>query len=69
MLAIVGGTHGTRLTAGVAFNHTEFTRTIAQGRMNDEEWQKDFYTNKPKQLSKPAWHPPVSLPVRLKEEE
>lgn len=69
MLAIVGGTHGTRLTAGVAFNHTEFTRSIAQGRMNDEEWQKDFYTNKPKQLSKPAWHPPVSLPVRLKKEE
>jgi len=69
MLAIVGGAHGTRLTAGVAFNHTEFTRSLDQGRMNDEEWQKDFYTSQPKQLTKPAWHPPVTTPVRLKEEE
>jgi hypothetical protein len=69
MLAIVGGQYGTRLTAGMAYNHTEFTRPLAQGRMNDEEWQKDFYTNKPKQLTKPAWHPPVSQPVRLKEKE
>ena len=69
MLAVVGGIHGTRLTAGVAYNHSEFTRSLTQGRMNDEEWQKDFYTNQPKQLTKPAWHPPVTIPVRLKEEK
>lgn len=66
MLAIVGGRDGTRLTAGLAYNHHEFTRTLDEGRMTDAEWQEGFYTTTPKSLPKPAWHPLVAKPVRVK---
>ena len=66
MLAVVGGKDGTRLTAGLAYNHQEFTRTLDEGRMTDEEWQQGFYTATPKSLKKPDWHPLIAKPVRVK---
>jgi len=39
----VSDINGTRLTKGAVFSHYEFTKSISDGRMSDEEWQAKVY--------------------------
>lgn len=68
MLALLHDKNGPRLVTGMAYNHQEFTRTLSQGRMTDEEWRKQFYNKQPSILKKPVWHPLITAPIQIKKQ-
>ncbi len=43
MLAVAGDRDEPRLVVGLALNHYEFTRPLAEGRMTDKEWRRLVY--------------------------
>ena len=65
MLAMVGGINGKRMVAGIAYNHFEFARPLADGRLTNEEWRADFYTPHPKPHAHAAWNASITTPSTL----
>jgi hypothetical protein len=65
MIAMVGGKDGNRMVAGLAYNHFEFSRPLAEGRLTDEEWQAVIYTKKPELPAKTPWATPAVRPTAL----
>jgi hypothetical protein len=55
MLAIVGNENSPRVTAGLVYNHYEFTDPIGQ-RLNDEAWKDRVYNNPSTLPSKNFWY-------------
>lgn len=55
MLAIVGNEGLPRVTAGLAYNHYEFTDQIGE-RLNDETWKDRVYNNSNLLPSKNFWY-------------
>ena len=56
MLALVGNEASPRLVVGTAFNHYEFARPLAEGRLTDQVWQTGVYAKPPKLPPKNAWY-------------
>lgn len=56
MLALVGNEASPRLVVGTAFNHYEFTRPLAEGRLTDEVWRAGVYATPPRLPAKNAWY-------------
>lgn len=56
MLALVGNEASPRLVVGTAFNHYEFTRPLAEGRLTDEAWRAGVYASPPKLPAKNDWY-------------
>ena len=65
MLAMVGGKDGQRMVVGLAYNHFEFPRLLAKGRLTDEQWRADIYIPQPKLPARPAWNAPITTPATL----
>jgi len=63
MLALVGGKDGQRMVVGLAYNHFEFARPMANGRLTDEEWQANIYIAQPMLPERSAWAAPVTVPA------
>jgi len=55
MLAIVGNENSPRVTAGLVYNHYEFTDQIGQ-RLSDEAWKDRVYNNPSTLPSKNFWY-------------
>jgi len=58
MLALVSAGGSTRLTAGVAYRHLEFTASMDK-RMTDETWRKNVYSPAPDLPPRADWTVPV----------
>jgi hypothetical protein len=56
MLALVGNESSPRLVVGTAFNHYEFARPLAEGRLTDQAWRAGVYASPPKLPAKNAWY-------------
>lgn len=56
MLALVGNEASPRLVVGTAFNHYEFTRPLAEGRLTDQAWRAAVYARQPKLPAKNDWY-------------
>lgn len=56
MLVLVGNEDSPRLAVGAAYNHYEFARPLAAGRLTDEAWRTDAYAKKPKLPEKNGWY-------------
>lgn len=58
MLALVSAGGTTRLTAGVAYRHLEFSASMDQ-RMTDETWRRNVYSPNPDLPPRAGWAVPV----------
>lgn len=56
MLALVGNEASPRLVVGTAFNHYEFSRPLAEGRLTDQAWRAGVYAKQPKLPAKNDWY-------------
>jgi hypothetical protein len=56
MLVLVGNEGSPRLTVGTAYNHYEFARPLADGRLTDQAWQADAYAKPPRLPEKNGWY-------------
>jgi hypothetical protein len=61
MVALVGSGRDTRLVAGPAYRHFEFTRPLGT-RMTDEEWRRIVYQNAASLPPRAKWAAPVHRP-------
>ena len=65
MIALVGGKDGNRMVAGLAYNHFEFSRPLAKGRLTDEEWQAKIYQPVPELPAKAPWKTAAVKPTTV----
>lgn len=61
MLTVVGNAGAARLTAGLAFNHYEFTNSLSGNRLTDDDWKKTVYDNPTQSPEKNFWYQPLMV--------